>query len=140
VVIFLPSAAATGRMHDRVAAPSTWTVHAPHWAMPQPYLVPVRPTCSRKAQSRGVSPSTFTSTAFPFTFSLATFVLLLESARGPTRRATTFLSRIFDGRLWQDDSLRKGIPFTSARARIFALTRRATLFRAAAIVQCTWKR
>src|SRR5204863_9752528 len=73
---------------ERWTSPLMCTAQAPHWAMPQPYLVPVRPTCSRKAQSRGVSPSTFTSTVLPFTFSLATVVLLGESARGPTRRAT----------------------------------------------------
>src|SRR4029077_3751169 len=33
--------------------------------MPQPYLVPVRPTFSRIAQSNGVSASTSTSNAFP---------------------------------------------------------------------------
>jgi hypothetical protein len=32
---------------ERIAAPSIWTVQAPHCAMPHPYLVPVRPTFSR---------------------------------------------------------------------------------------------
>ena len=54
VVIFLPAAALAGNEQERVATPSTWTVQAPHWAMPQPYLVPVRPTFSRIAQSSGV--------------------------------------------------------------------------------------
>ena len=65
VVIFLPSAAATGTMQDRVAAPSRWTVHAPHCAMPHPYFVPVRPACSLIAQSKGVLGSTFTSVVLP---------------------------------------------------------------------------
>src|SRR5256885_15743553 len=58
VVICLPATALTGTEQDRIATPSTWTVQAPHWAMPQPYLVPVRPTLSRNAQSSGVSGST----------------------------------------------------------------------------------
>jgi hypothetical protein len=57
---------------ERCTSPLMCTAQAPHWATPQPYLVPVRPTCSRRAQSRGVSPSTLMSTALPLTFSLAT--------------------------------------------------------------------
>src|SRR5215471_19261523 len=58
VVICLPSASLTGTLQERVATPSIWTVQAPHWAMPQPYLVPVSPTFSRIAHSSGVSGST----------------------------------------------------------------------------------
>ena len=67
VVICLPSAAATGITQERTAAPSRCTVHAPHCATPQPYLVPVRPTCSRIAHSRGVLGLTLTSRALPLT-------------------------------------------------------------------------
>src|SRR5205807_5926595 len=67
VVICLPSAALTGSEHERVATPSTWTVQAPHWAMPQPYLVPVRPTCSRNTHNSGVSGSTSTLCDCPLT-------------------------------------------------------------------------
>src|SRR5215510_8068593 len=52
-------------MQERTALPSTCTVHAPHCAMPQPYLVPVRPTCSRIAHSRGVLGLTSTSMELP---------------------------------------------------------------------------
>src|SRR5262249_13639279 len=65
VVICLPSAALTGITQERTALPSTCTVHAPHCAMPQPYLVPVRPTCSRIAHSRGVLALTSTSMDLP---------------------------------------------------------------------------
>src|SRR5258708_16475892 len=65
VVIFLPSAAATGITQERTAAPSMCTVQAPHCAMPQPYLVPVRPTCSRIAHNRGVLGLTLTSSVLP---------------------------------------------------------------------------
>src|SRR5437868_10851095 len=58
VVIRLPTAALTGTEQERMATPSTCTVQEPHWATPQPYLVPVRPMFSRIAQSRGVSGST----------------------------------------------------------------------------------
>ena len=38
VVIDFPSTAAIGSTHERVAWPSTWTVHAPHSEAPQPVL------------------------------------------------------------------------------------------------------
>src|ERR687898_880671 len=53
-----------------------WTVQAPHWAMPQPYLVPVRPTFSRIAQSSGVLGSTSTSYALPLMVRRAIRLLL----------------------------------------------------------------
>ncbi len=59
--------AETGRMQERTAAPSRWTVHAPHWAMPQPNLGPRRPMASRKVQRRGVSEATSTVWSAPFT-------------------------------------------------------------------------
>src|SRR5215813_14125211 len=65
VVIFLPSTAATGITQERTAAPSRCTVQAPHCAMPHPYLVPVRPACSRIAHNSGVLGSTLSSTVFP---------------------------------------------------------------------------
>src|SRR6516165_3773388 len=36
VVTLVPAAADTGNEQDRVGAPSTWTVQAPHCASPQP--------------------------------------------------------------------------------------------------------
>src|SRR2546422_2607886 len=67
----LPSIAATGVMHARVAWPSTWTVHAPQSAMPQPNLVPVRWSWSRNAQRSGVSGAARKSTGSPLTKNLA---------------------------------------------------------------------
>src|SRR5258708_36290026 len=58
VVICLPATALTGIEQERIATPSTCTVQAPHWAMPQPYLVPVMPIVSRNTQSSGVASST----------------------------------------------------------------------------------
>ena len=55
----------TGMTQERTARPSTSTVQAPQSPMPQLYLVPVRPSCSRSTHSRGVVPSTSSSTGSP---------------------------------------------------------------------------
>src|SRR2546427_4902845 len=69
VVIFLPAAAATGSTQERTALPSRCTVHAPHWAIPQPYFTPVIPHRSRSAQSSGISSGASTSRVWPFSSS-----------------------------------------------------------------------
>src|SRR5258705_5159376 len=70
VTIFLPATVPTGVTHERVGCPSTCTVQAPHWAMPQPYLVPASFSSSRSTHKRGISGSTSTSWTRPFTFNL----------------------------------------------------------------------
>jgi hypothetical protein len=75
VVMRLPTQAETGVTQERIGFPSRWTVQAPHWAMPQPYLVPVRAACSRRAQSKGVSGSRSSSQGVPLTVSWAAIVL-----------------------------------------------------------------
>src|SRR5262245_37125650 len=67
VTIFLPAAAETGVLHERMGWPSMCTVQAPHSAMPQPNLVPVIPRVSRMTHSSGVSGSTSTLWAWPLT-------------------------------------------------------------------------
>src|SRR5664279_3109330 len=69
VVTFLPATCETAVWQERVALPSTWTVQAPHRPAPQPNLVPVSFMCSRTTQSNGVSGSTSTFAALPFTVS-----------------------------------------------------------------------
>src|SRR5712692_12116650 len=69
----------TGVMHDRTGWPSTWTVHAPHWATPQPNLVPVRPSFSRSAHSSGMSGSASTVLLAPLTSSEIMMNLLAAS-------------------------------------------------------------
>ena len=69
VVTFLPAAAETGSVHERTARPSRWTVQAPHAEMPQPNLVPVRPSVSRIAQRSGMSGSTSSACSLPLTVS-----------------------------------------------------------------------
>src|SRR6478609_6132435 len=77
VVIFLPTAADNGVWQERAGAPSRCTVQAPQRAMPQPNLVPVNPTWSRKTQSKGVSSGAATLVALPFTVN----VVILKSFR-----------------------------------------------------------
>src|SRR5215469_12654259 len=94
VVIFLPLASLTGKLQERIATPSTWTVQAPHCAMPQPYFVPVSPTFSRITQRRGVSGSTSTLKALPLIVRFAIVCPLMvwkhprsEVEGAPDRRA-----------------------------------------------------
>src|SRR5260370_16399938 len=63
--------ALTGMEQERRTSPLMCTEQAPHCATPQPYLVPVRPACSRIAHSRGVSASTCTSRSLPLMLSFA---------------------------------------------------------------------
>src|SRR5215468_1717681 len=62
-------------MQERVGAPSTCTVQAPHSAIPQPNFVPVKPSTSRSTHNSGVSPSTSTLWMVPLT--------LIENAMTP---------------------------------------------------------
>ncbi len=48
----------TRNEQERVTSPLRWIEQAPHCATPQPYFVPVSPTCSRITHSSGVSGST----------------------------------------------------------------------------------
>ena len=69
VTIFLPAMVATGITHERVALPSTSTVHAPHWPRPQPKRGPCRPRSSRNAYNRGIcGSSAVIATGLPLTF------------------------------------------------------------------------
>ena len=54
-----------GRTQLRVGAPLISTVQAPHCEMPHPYLVPVRPSCSRMTQSNGVPGSAWYCITLP---------------------------------------------------------------------------
>src|SRR4051812_7772754 len=77
---------------ERCSSSLMCTEQAPHCATPQPYLVPVRPTCSLITQSSGVSASTVTSLTVPLMLSFATGFLRFTAgstthayrARSPT--------------------------------------------------------
>src|SRR5688572_7845820 len=69
VRIGLPTAVEAGTLQERTGRPSTCSVHAPHWPMPQLNLVPVSPTWSRITHRSGVCGSASTVCRVPFTFS-----------------------------------------------------------------------
>ena len=68
-----------------IAACGACTVQAPHWAIPQPYFVPVSPTSSRKTQRSGVSLSTSSRCEVPLT--LMVTMMLSRCARCSSRAA-----------------------------------------------------
>src|SRR5438034_10578640 len=68
-------------MHERVAAPFTCTVQAPHRPRPQPNFVPVMPSTSRSTHKTGVSPSTSTDRFTPLTFSIGLLLVLATCRR-----------------------------------------------------------
>src|ERR1700691_3282722 len=78
VVIFLPATCETGVEQERVALPSTCTVHAPHNPAPQPYFVPVSSSVSRNTQSSGVSGATVTRFSLPLTRSVNSAIDFLD--------------------------------------------------------------
>ena len=64
VTIFMVAASATLIWHERIGAPSAYTVQAPQSPWPHPYFVPGNLSSSRRAHSNGVSGSTSTRIAF----------------------------------------------------------------------------
>src|SRR5213595_3332712 len=92
VLTLAPATDSTVVMHERVAAPFTCTVQAPHRPRPQPNFAPVMPSTSRSTHKTGVSPSTSTDRFTPLTFSIGLLLVLatcrrqmLESTRGARR-------------------------------------------------------
>src|SRR5215471_6909864 len=70
VVIVFPATAEIGVTQARIGDPLLWTVHAPHKDMPQPNLVPVKPSVSRRTQSRGMAAGTSTDCGLPLSVNL----------------------------------------------------------------------
>src|SRR5947208_2638769 len=70
-ILSLAFTAESGTEQERCTSPLTCTEQAPHCATPQPYFVPVRPTCSRITHRSGVPASTCTSRTLPLIFSFA---------------------------------------------------------------------
>src|SRR5262249_48533972 len=70
---------------ERCTSSLMCTEQAPHGAMPQPYFVPVRPTCSRITHKSGVSGSTSTSRILPLILSFAMSLLLRVTLRRQCR-------------------------------------------------------
>src|SRR5580704_2673462 len=83
MVVILSSWCMTASVkHELMRCPFTNTVQAPHWPWSQPFLLPVRCRCSRKASSSVVRVSSSNSQALPFT-SKATFDKTAGSASFP---------------------------------------------------------
>jgi hypothetical protein len=83
VVIALPAASDTGKMHERTAAPSRYTVQAPHSPMPHPDSMPVKPRTSRSTDNRDKSGSTSTVRATPLTvIEIEAMSILLQKGIG----------------------------------------------------------
>src|SRR5438552_18759760 len=80
--------------HERRTSPLMCTEQAPHCATPQPYFVPVRPTCSRMTHRSGVPASACTSRTLPLMLSFAMDVLLSLDAESYMRKRTS--SKISD--------------------------------------------
>src|SRR6202030_75687 len=85
VVTWRLATAETGAEHERNVCPSTWTVQAPHCAMPHPYLVPVRPTSSRMTHSSGVFGSPSNSRRVPLMLSVMDMRKLLVPGKDAER-------------------------------------------------------
>src|SRR5258708_8333725 len=81
VVTLWSATAETGVTQEGVACPPICTVQAPHCAMPQPNLVPVRPTTSRIAHSNGMSGSTSREIGLPLSVNETAMSLSWENAK-----------------------------------------------------------
>src|SRR5258706_8526849 len=89
VVTWLPLTAEIGVWQARTGCPSTCTVQAPQSAMPQPYLVPVSPSSSRRAHSSGVSSGRLTLYRRPLTVTE-----VIASLHSALRQALTTLPEV----------------------------------------------
>src|ERR1700682_2034614 len=86
VVTWRLATAETGAEHERNVCPSTWTVQAPHCAIPHPYFVPVRPRSSRITHSSGGSGSAPNSRRVPFMLRVIAMLKLLVQVRDARHR------------------------------------------------------
>ena len=82
-ILSVAFAAEIGTEQERCNSPLMCTEHAPHAATPQPYLVPVSPTCSRMTHSSGMSGSACTSRTFPLMLSFAISSLAMDLSVRP---------------------------------------------------------
>src|SRR5438067_2300220 len=78
----LPATSRIGVEQERMASPLRCTVQAPQSPAPQPNLVPVMSSSSRRYQSSGVSGSPSKDRSFPFTLSLIMSTFPLWQSKG----------------------------------------------------------
>src|SRR5262245_45481434 len=85
-----PAASAVRTRQAIAGAPSTWTVHAPHEPIPQPYFAPTSPSCSRSVSSSVSSAhAAGTRRTAPFTVSAISPSPDIERSIEPSTRKTT---------------------------------------------------
>src|SRR5215472_404645 len=111
VTTLLPATAAAVVTQERIGWPSTWTVQAPHTATPQPYLVPVNPSCSRRTHKSGTSGPTSTCCVLPLT----TSEIMAASRIGDDRQSVYAQDRCPATDSNHDPRLRALRPSSSAR-------------------------
>src|SRR5712664_4075130 len=70
VVTDFPARSRIGVEQERMASPLRWTVHAPQRPTPQPNLVPVMSSSSRRYHSKGISGSPPKERSLPLILSL----------------------------------------------------------------------
>src|SRR5258708_4375775 len=86
VVTLRPATLDISVWQERTGWPSKWTVQAPHSGMPQPNLVPVMPSVSRRAQSRGIRGLTQILISLPLRVNMVSPIAILLSGIGRTDR------------------------------------------------------
>src|SRR3984893_13089557 len=74
-ILSLAFTSPTRMEQERCTSSLMCTEQAPHCATPQPYFVPVRPSCSRMTHKSGVSASASTSRVVPLILSFVMGVL-----------------------------------------------------------------
>src|SRR6185369_5716692 len=74
VTIFFPATLFIGVTQLRAASPSICTVQAPQSPLPQPYLVPVRCSSSRRYHNSGISGSPVKERVTPLTVNAIFFI------------------------------------------------------------------
>src|SRR5712692_8038883 len=86
VVTLRPATADIWVWQERTGWPSRWTVQAPHSAMPHPNLVPVMPSESRNAQSRGILGLTLMVAGLPLSVNLISAIRKLSYGKNGCTR------------------------------------------------------
>src|SRR5258706_602217 len=121
VVIRFPSIFETGVTHDRVASPSTCTVHIPHIDMPHPYFVPLRSRRSRSTHRSGMSAGASTVRARPFTENLNGMVStpIWAGAFASARYAGRYVTPIAPDRPEEVEIVRGGSDLHPSKDRLF---------------------
>src|SRR5581483_10508809 len=113
VVTLFPATVEIGVTHDRIGCPLICTVQHPHSAIPQPNLVPVIPSVSRKTHNSGICGETSTVCCLPFRVKETAILVLLSSQMPVSPVYNSPLVRF--ARQWYAGIECKSATFSSAR-------------------------